>query len=57
MANTYCHEGCCDLAGQEEKNSDKLLGIGVYAVFVLIVSAIAWYSISHGIYIDPALLQ
>lgn len=56
MANTYCHEGRCDLMRTEEKNSDKLLAVGLYAAFVVLVSAALLYANSQGIYIDPALL-
>ena len=57
MANTYCQEGRCNLARMEEKNSDTLLAIGLYAVFVVLASAAFFYAHSHGIYFDPAIIQ
>lgn len=56
MAHSYCQGGCCDLRNKEEKNSDKLLMLGVYALSLAAVTAIFFYANSHGIYIDPSLL-
>ncbi|VBB05638.1 Hypothetical protein LUCI_0848 [Lucifera butyrica] len=57
MAQIYSHEGYCDLADKEKKNSNKFLGIGIYAVYMLLAAAATWYTISHQIYIDPTVLQ
>lgn len=63
MANTYCHEGYCDLTGKKRVDgekvtfTEKLLILGAYGVFVAVISALVLYSAYHGIYLDPALLQ
>lgn len=56
MANTYCHEGYCNLARKKEENGDKLLVIGISAAIVLCTTTALFYANSHGIYIDPTLL-
>jgi len=59
MANTYCHDGYCDPTSKESTNkeiSNKFI-IGGYILFVIALSAIVWYGVSIGIYIDPASLN
>ncbi len=59
MANTHCHNGCCESTGKGNNNteiSNKVL-IGGYVLFMIALAAIAWYGTSTGIYIDPVALH
>jgi hypothetical protein len=58
MANTYCHKGYCEPAEESSKMeiSDKVI-IGGFVLAMIVFTAILWYGVSMGIYIDPASLN
>ena len=59
MANTYCHDRCCESTCKESPNmgaSDKII-IGFYVLIMIAFTAILWYEVSIGIYIDPTYLN
>jgi hypothetical protein len=59
MANTYCHDEYCEPTAKENTNmeiSNKVI-IGGYILFMIALSAIIWYGISIGVYVDPASLS
>ncbi|WP_378952567.1 hypothetical protein [Pelosinus sp. sgz500959] len=58
MANIYCHDGRCESTHEEAPNmeiSDRTI-IGVYLLMMIVFTAIVWYEVSIGIYIDPTSL-
>jgi hypothetical protein len=59
MSNTYCHNGYCEPTDKEninEETSNKII-IGGCILFMIAFTAIVWYGVSIGIYIDPASLN
>jgi len=58
MVNTYCHNGYCEPIEESSKMefSDKVI-IGGFILAMIVFSAILWYGVSIGIYVDPASLN
>ena len=55
MENTYCHEGHCESI--DEKTSDKIIIIGIYVLFAVVLTVAVLSSASIGIYMDPMSLN
>lgn len=62
MSNTYCHDGYCGPAPEEERHSEQIeffdswIAIAAVAVIALVLLGVAIYGSSQGLYIDPAML-
>jgi len=58
MANTCCHNGYCEPTGTESSNTgiSNTVIIGGYVLTMIAFTAIMWYGVSIGIYVDPTTL-
>lgn len=59
MANAYCHDDRCESTLKESPDmeiSNKVI-LGGYALLMIVFTAIVWYEVSIGMYLDPAYLN
>ena len=58
MENIYCQDRCAEPIPKENSTmeiSDKTI-IGVFTLIMIVFTAILWYEVSIGMYIDPTYL-